>query len=105
MVERINRKTDETIYQPRIHAQRIKDLHRIKEKTGVPMTALVDQALGEFLENGDNFTALKTTIVDILGANDGLCMDDPEERELLAVALVNALFKIDESTYNTNSCH
>ena len=104
MTEKVNRKTGQSIYQPRIHAQRIKDLYQIKEKTGLPMTVLVDQALGEFLKNGDNFTALKTTIADILGSYDGLCMDNPEEREILAVALANALFKKDESTYNADSC-
>ena len=48
--ERIRRYDDERLYQPRIHSRRIRELHRISEETGEPMTVLVDQALHEFME-------------------------------------------------------
>jgi len=48
--ERIRRYDDERLYQPRIHSRRIRELHRISEETGEPMTVLVDQALQEFIE-------------------------------------------------------
>ena len=48
--ERIRRYDDERLYQPRIHSKRIRELHRISEATGEPMTVLVDQALSEFIE-------------------------------------------------------
>ena len=48
--ERIRRHDDERLYQPRIHSKRIRELYRISEETGEPMTVLVDQALEEFIE-------------------------------------------------------
>jgi hypothetical protein len=48
--ERIRRYDDERLYQPRIHSRRIRELHRISEETGEPMTVLVDRALQEFIE-------------------------------------------------------
>lgn len=48
--ERIRRYDDERLYQPRIHSRRIRELHRISEETGEPMTVLVDHALSEFIE-------------------------------------------------------
>ena len=48
--ERINRQNDENLYQPKIHSQRIRDLHTISESSGLPMTVLVDKAIEEFLE-------------------------------------------------------
>jgi hypothetical protein len=48
--EHIKRHDDERLYQPRIHSRRIRELHRIREQTGKPMTVLVDQALREFAE-------------------------------------------------------
>ena len=51
MKERINRKDDKRVYQPRIRASRIKDLHQMKEFTRRPMTVLVDEALSIFLVN------------------------------------------------------
>ena len=48
--ERIRRHDDERLYQPRIHSRRIRELHRLREETGEPMTVLVDQALQEFIE-------------------------------------------------------
>lgn len=49
MGERINRKTDQKIYQPRIHSERIRELHVVKEITKRPMTVLVDEALALYL--------------------------------------------------------
>jgi hypothetical protein len=48
--ERIRRHDDERLYQPRIHSRRIRELYRISEEIGEPMTVLVDQALQEFVE-------------------------------------------------------
>ena len=48
--EGIRRYDDERLYQPRIHSRRIRELHRISEETGAPMTVLVDMALREFVE-------------------------------------------------------
>ncbi len=48
--ERIRRHDDEHLHQPRIHSRPIRDLHRISEETGEPMTVLVDHAIGEFVE-------------------------------------------------------
>jgi hypothetical protein len=49
MVERISRKSDRKIYQPRIHYRRIRELYFVKEMTGRPMTVLVDEALTLYL--------------------------------------------------------
>ena len=51
MKERIDRASDENLYQPKIHSERIRSLHQIKEITGIPMTVLVDIAIREFLES------------------------------------------------------
>ena len=48
--ERIERRDDERLYQPRIHSRRIRDLYRIGQETGQPMTVLVDQAIAEFVD-------------------------------------------------------
>jgi hypothetical protein len=48
--ERMTWHDDERLYQPRIHSLWIRELHRISEETGEPMTVLLDQALGEFVE-------------------------------------------------------
>ena len=42
--------SDERLYQPRIHSQHVRALHRISQETGQPMTVLLDQALNEFAE-------------------------------------------------------
>ena len=47
--ERINRKDDESLYQPRIHSRWIRRLHGISAETGEPLTVLVDRALREFV--------------------------------------------------------
>ena len=48
--ERMSWRDDERLYQPGIHSRRIRQLHRISEETGEPMTVLVDQALAELVE-------------------------------------------------------
>jgi hypothetical protein len=49
MVERINRQTDERIYQPKIHSSLIHELYKIGERTCLPMTVIVDLAIREYL--------------------------------------------------------
>ena len=48
MENRIDRSGDESLYQPKIHSERIRSLYRIKETTGKPMTVLLDEAIREF---------------------------------------------------------
>lgn len=50
MKERIDRKTDEDLYQPKIHSRRIRELYALKVITGLPMTVLVDLAIKELVE-------------------------------------------------------
>ena len=50
MDNRIDRKDDESLYQPQIHSERIRELYRLKQETGKPMTVLLDQAIREFAE-------------------------------------------------------
>ncbi len=50
MKERIDRTTDENLYQPKIHSQRIRDLYALKIITGLPITVLVDLAIRDFIE-------------------------------------------------------
>ena len=49
--ERISRKTDQKVYQPRIQYRRIRELYCVKELTGRPMTVLVDDALALYLSS------------------------------------------------------
>jgi hypothetical protein len=49
MVERINRRADEKIYQPKIHSSLIHEIYKIGERTGQPMTVIIDQAIREYL--------------------------------------------------------
>lgn len=48
MENRIDRKNDESLYQPKVHSQRIRALYQLKQLTGSPMTVLLDQAIREF---------------------------------------------------------
>ena len=50
MENRIDRKNDEHLYQPKIHSERIRTLYHLKQDTGKPMTVLLDQAIDEFAE-------------------------------------------------------
>lgn len=67
MENRIDRKNDENIYQPRIHSERVKTLYSLKQATGKPMTVLLDQAIQD------------------LAANYGVIYQFEEEPDLLAV--------------------
>jgi len=51
MENRIDRKDDEALYQPKIHSERIKTLYSLKEATGKPMTVLIDQAIRDLAAN------------------------------------------------------
>src|SRR5688572_30616179 len=51
MENRIDRTNDESLYQPKIHSERVKELYRLKEATGAPMTVLLDFAIREFIES------------------------------------------------------
>ena len=50
MENRIDRKNDESLYQPKIHSDRIRTLYGLKQETGKPMTVLVDQAIYDLAE-------------------------------------------------------
>lgn len=45
---RMNWSKDERLYQPRIHSERIRDLHVVCKQEGEFMTVMVDQAIKEF---------------------------------------------------------
>ena len=51
MENRIDRKDDESLYQPKIHSERIRALYQLKQATGKPMTVLLDQAIRELAES------------------------------------------------------
>jgi hypothetical protein len=51
MENRISRKNDESLYQPKIHSDRIKTLYNLKRATGKPMTVLLDQAVSDLAAN------------------------------------------------------
>jgi len=51
MENRIDRKDDESLYQPHIHSKRIRALYQLKQVTGKPMTVLVDQAIRDLTES------------------------------------------------------
>ena len=51
MENRINRKGDESLYQPKIHSERIRTLYSLKQTTGKPMTVLLDQAISDLAAN------------------------------------------------------
>ena|SRR6266508_4154756 len=51
MENRIDRKDDESLYQPKIHSERIRTLYSLKQATGKPMTVLLDQAIRDLAES------------------------------------------------------
>ena len=51
MENRIDRKDDESLYQPKIHSERVRALYQLKQATGKPMTVLLDQAIRDLAEN------------------------------------------------------
>lgn len=58
MVERINCQADQRIYQPKIHSSLIHELYKMGERTGLPMTVIVDQAIREYLTKYETDNAL-----------------------------------------------
>jgi hypothetical protein len=50
MENRIDRKGDESLYQPKIHSDRIKTLYGLKLETDKPMTVLLDEAIRDLAE-------------------------------------------------------
>jgi hypothetical protein len=51
MENRIDRKDDEWLYQPKIQSKSIRTLFSLREETGKPMTVLVDEAMRELAES------------------------------------------------------
>jgi hypothetical protein len=51
MENRIDRKNDESLYQPKIHSDRIRELYNLKQVTSLPMTVLLDQAIRDLKAN------------------------------------------------------
>jgi hypothetical protein len=51
MENKIDRKDDESLYQPKIHSERIRALYGLKHATGKPMTVLLDQAIQDLAAN------------------------------------------------------
>jgi hypothetical protein len=51
MENRIDRKDDESLYQPKIHSERVRTLYSLKQATGKPMTVLLDQAIRDLAAN------------------------------------------------------
>src|SRR5215216_5265819 len=51
MENKIDRKDDESLYQPKVHSDRIRELYNLKQATGVPMTVLLDQAIRDLSAN------------------------------------------------------
>ena len=64
MVERINRRADEKIYQPKIHSSLIHEIYKIGERTGLPMTVIIDQAIREYLGKYDAVVAHNAQVND-----------------------------------------
>jgi hypothetical protein len=58
MENRIDRKDDESLYQPKIHSERIRALYQLKQETGKPMTVLLDQAIRDFAASYGNHSPL-----------------------------------------------
>ena len=50
MKERMSWTDDERLYQPRVHSQRIRELHKIAEDTGKPMTRVLDDLVSKGIE-------------------------------------------------------
>src|ERR1041384_8237219 len=51
MENRIDRRNDEALYQPKVHSDRIRELYNLKQATGLPMTVLLDQAIRDLAAN------------------------------------------------------
>ena len=51
MENRKDRKNDESLYQPKMHSDRIRELYNLKRATGIPMTVLLDRAIRDLAVN------------------------------------------------------
>ena len=51
MENRIDRKNDKNLYQPKMHSDRVRELYNLKQATGIPMTVLLDQAIRDLKAN------------------------------------------------------
>lgn len=71
MVERIDRQDDQSLYQPKIHSKRIRELYQLGQQTGLPMTTLVDVALALFLQQTGEKQCPKVREI----CYNGLCTD------------------------------
>jgi hypothetical protein len=49
-MERISRKDDENLYQPQIHSKRIRQLYKLSQLYNLPLTVMVDMAIGEYIK-------------------------------------------------------
>ena len=50
MKNRIDRRGDASLYQPKIASERVRSLYALKQQTGKPMTVLLDQAIRDLTE-------------------------------------------------------
>ena len=82
MENRIDRRDDESLYQPKIHSQRIRILYGLKLETGRPMTVLLDQAIHEFAIRYEANTSL-TEDLDLRNVNPETWQEVCEYRKLL----------------------
>lgn len=53
-MERISRKDDRRVYQPRVHADLIHRLYLLKCSNGLPMTTLLAEALTKYLDEAED---------------------------------------------------
>ncbi len=49
MVERVVRKDDEVVYQPKLHSRLVHELYLISQKKGIPMTLALQEAVVEYI--------------------------------------------------------
>jgi len=59
-MERIDRRDDQKLYQPRIHSERIRELYRLKLATGLPMTVILDAAIREYVAKMDDYSQVSS---------------------------------------------
>lgn len=51
MENRIDRKNDKSLYQPKVHSDWVRELYNLKQATGLLMTVLLDQAIRDLAAN------------------------------------------------------
>ena len=82
MENKISRKDDESLYQPKIHSERIRTLYQLKVATGKPMTVLLDRAIHDLAASYG--TEYQSTDEPVLERVDEETWDDIREyREFL----------------------